>query len=230
MVRAAESTGESSGLKGRANDIMRVLDAHYGPRRWWSQGRPVDVLVETVLSQNTSDVNSRRAFRALLERFGSLEAVAVADIGEIERSIRLAGLSRIKSVRIREILERLLQEHGSLDLTFLARMELDAGRAYLMSLPGVGPKTASCVLVFSLGMPALPVDTHVYRVSRRLGLVGQTVSPEAAQSELESIVERDRRYPFHLNLIEHGRTVCHARKPLCHRCVLARLCPSAFTV
>jgi endonuclease-3 len=229
MAGVVESTGAPAGLRRRLVDIMHVLDAHYGARPWASRGRPVDVLIETVLSQNTSDVNSHRAFRALLRRFGSLEAVATADVADIEQEIRPAGLSRIKSVRIRQILERLILEHGSLDLSFLSRMDLDAARDYLMALPGVGPKTASCVLVFSLGMPALPVDTHVHRVSRRLGLVAPNVSAEAAQAELERIVEPGRRYPFHLHLIEHGRTICHARKPLCHRCVLSRLCPSAFT-
>lgn len=208
---------------------MHVLDAHYGPRSWRSRGRPVDVLIETVLSQNTSDVNSHRAFLALLQRFGSLENVSAADVADIEQTIRPAGLSRVKSVRIRQILEQLLSLHGSLDLGFLSDRGLQGARDYLTSLPGVGPKTASCVLVFALGMPAFPVDTHVHRVSRRLGLISQNASPERAESELETIVDPPDRYRMHLHLIEHGRAVCHARRPACHRCVLAKLCPAAFT-
>jgi len=229
MATPAESTEQTSSLARRVGDITRVLDAHYGPREWASHGRPVDVLIETVLSQNTSDVNSHRAFRALQERFGPLEAVSTASVEDIEEAIRLAGLSRIKSVRIRQILEQLVGENGSLDLSFLDGMEMDAARRYLVSLPGVGPKTASCVLVFALGAPALPVDTHVHRVARRLGLIAPNVSAETAQSELEDIVEPRARYSFHLHIIEHGRRVCHARKPSCERCVLARFCPSAFT-
>ncbi|MCK9357169.1 MAG: endonuclease III [Dehalococcoidia bacterium] len=207
--------------------VLSRLDETYGPRVFESRGRPVDVLIETVLSQNTSDVNSHRAFESLLARFGTLEAVAAAPVAEIEDAIRFAGLSRIKSVRIREMLERLIRENGSLELSFLAGMKLDEARAYLMSLRGVGLKTANCVLIFSLGLPALPVDTHVYRVSRRLGLIGARVSVEAAHGDLEARVRPEDRYRFHLHLIEHGRRVCHARKPACRVCILNALCPSA---
>ena len=225
----ASLAANGAGLKQRLIDITRLLDDRYGPRRWRSHGRPVDVLIETVLSQNTSDVNSHRAFRALLERYGSLENVAGADVVDIEEIIRPAGLSRIKSVRIKQILEQARRQHSSLDLGFLSAMSLDDARSYLTGLPGVGPKTASCVLVFALGMPAMPVDTHVHRVSRRLGLIEMHVSAEEAQTELEAIVEPGDRYGLHLHLIKHGRTVCRERKPACHQCVLSPLCPSAFT-
>jgi len=185
------------------------------------------VLVETVLSQNTSDANSHRAFESLLARFGTLEAVAEARVEDIERSIAGAGLSRIKSVRIREILGRLARENGSLDLAFLSDLDVGAARQYLVSFKGVGLKTASCVLLFSLGMPAMPVDTHVHRVAGRLGLINPRVSAEAAHSELEAIVEPEDRYRFHILLIEHGRRVCHARNQKCRICALNRMCPSA---
>jgi len=210
------------------DEVMRLLDEMYGPRVWESRGEPVDVLVETVLSQNTSDINSARAFRSLLDRFGSLEAVADAPVEEIEQAISRAGLSRVKSARIRKMLQRLMAENGSLDLSFLREMELSAARDYLVAIDGVGLKTASCVLLFSLEMPAMPVDTHVHRVSRRLGLVDGRTSAEAAHLMLESLVREDRRYAFHLNLIEHGRRVCHARRPRCEACSLSGLCPSAF--
>ena len=209
---------------------MRALQDEYGPRSWESRGRAVDVLVETVLSQNTSDVNSHRAFESLLSRFGSLEAAVSAGAAEIEEAISNAGLSRIKSARIKEMLVRLVRENGSLDLSFLSAMDLEDARQYLTSFRGVGQKTASCVLLFALGRPALPVDTHVHRVARRLGLIGQAVTAEAAQAALEELVPPSDRYEFHLHLIEHGRTVCHARRPRCGHCVLNGLCPSAFSV
>ncbi len=210
-------------------NVITALEHAYGPREFVSRGRAVEVLVETVLSQNTSDANSHRAFQSLLERFGSLEAVATASAVDIERAIANAGLSRIKSVRIKEILQRLLRENGSLDLAFLAGRDVEAARQYLTSLKGVGLKTASCVLLFSLGMPAMPVDTHVHRVSRRLGLIGPRVNAEAAHAELESMVPPADRYRFHLLLIEHGRRVCHARNPRCGVCAMSGVCPSAGT-
>ena len=224
-VKAADA-GAAPSSCDRVGRIIVALEGAYGPRGFASRGRAVDVLVETVLSQNTSDVNSHRAFEALLARFGTLEEVVGARIDDIERTIANAGLSRIKSVRIKEILTRLARENGSLDLSFLADKDVDAARGYLASFRGVGLKTASCVLLFSLGMPAMPVDTHVHRVSLRLGLIGPRVSAEAAHSELEAIVKPEDRYRFHILLIEHGRRVCHARNQKCGTCMLNALCPS----
>lgn len=213
----------------RLGEILGALEDEYGPRHWESRGRAVEVLVETVLSQNTSDVNSHRAFVSLLSRFGSLEAAVSAGAADIEEAISNAGLSRIKSARIKEMLVRLVRENGSLDLSFLNTMELGAAREYLTSFRGVGQKTASCVLLFALGRPALPVDTHVHRVSRRLGLIGRHLTAEGAQFALEELVAPSERYRFHLHLIEHGRTVCHSRGPRCGDCVLNGFCPSAFS-
>ena len=207
--------------------IITSLERVYGPRAFVSRGRAVDVLVETVLSQNTSDVNSHRAFESLLARFGTLEAVAEARVEDVERAIANAGLSRIKSVRIMEILAHLMRENGSLDLSFLAERDVEQARKYLASFRGVGLKTASCVLLFSLGMPAMPVDTHVHRVSRRLGLIGPHVRAEAAHALLEAMVKPEDRYRLHILLIEHGRRVCRARIPQCVGCALTGLCPSA---
>jgi len=211
-------------------DIIKALESVYGPKPFVSRGRPVDVLIETVLSQNTSDVNSHRAFESLLSRFVTLEETALAPVESIEEAISGAGLSRIKSVRIKQILNRLIAENGSLDLSFLANLDVEAARRYLVSFHGVGPKTASCVLLFSLGMPAMPVDTHVHRVSKRLGLVGPRVDAAAAHAELEALVPPEDRYRFHLLLIEHGRQVCHARNPKCAACVLRGICPSVRIV
>jgi len=225
---AVRATGEKRPAVIPVADILAALEGTYGPRSFVSRGRAVDVLVETVLSQNTSDVNSHRAFLSLLERFGSLEAVADARVEDIERAIAGAGLSRIKSVRIKELLSRLAGENGSLDLSFLSQRDVDAARSYLISFKGVGLKTASCVLLFSLGLPAMPVDTHVHRVCRRLGLIGAGVSAESAHAALEAMVAPADRYRFHLLVIEHGRRTCHARYPRCNVCVLNRPCPSAL--
>jgi endonuclease-3 len=194
---------------------MGALDDEYGPRPWESRGRAVDVLVETVLSQNTSDVNSHRAFESLLSRFGSLEAAVSAEVADIEEVISNAGLSRIKSARIKEILVRLVLENGSLDLSFLNAMEMGAAREYLTSFRGVGQKTASCVLLFAMGRPALPVDTHVHRVSRRLGLIGRTVTAEAAQTALEELVPPPERYRFPLSASLAGRAVATVSSTAC---------------
>lgn len=224
---ARSSTRPAAVEVAAISDIIARLEAEYGPRLFVSRGRPVDVLIETVLSQNTSDVNSHRAFESLLSRFGALEHVVDAPVEDIEQAISGAGLSRIKSVRIKQILQRLAAENGSLDLSFLVERGVAEAREYLVSFQGVGLKTASCVLLFSLGMPAMPVDTHVHRVSQRLGLFDSRVSAEAAHAELERMVDPGDRYRFHLLLIEHGRRTCRARNPRCGRCVLAGRCPSA---
>ena len=225
---APGGTLQTSGVsERRIAEIIARLEGEYGPRQFVPHGRAVDVLVETVLSQNTSDVNSHRAYQSLIAQYGSLESVASADVQDIERAISSAGLSRIKSVRIRELLVRLLRENGSLNLSFLRDLGVEEARRYLTSLKGVGLKTASCVLLFALGMPAMPVDTHVHRVTRRLGLIGSNVTPDAAHTALEAIVAPEDRYRFHLLIIELGRRVCHARNPRHDMCVLRDICPGA---
>ncbi|MCK5213207.1 MAG: endonuclease III [Dehalococcoidia bacterium] len=231
-LRSSIHDGADAGtdVAARLPDVLCALDAEYGPRVWESRGRAVDVLIETVLSQNTADVNSHRAFESLVDQFGSMEGVARAGVQDIESAISASGLSKIKSVRIKSMLESLERENGSLDLSFLSSMELKAALDYLTAFKGVGLKTASCVLLFALGLPALPVDTHVHRVARRLGLIDSRVAAEAAHAALEAIVAPDDRYRFHLHLIEHGRLICHARRPKCGDCVLNSLCPGAFSV
>jgi len=225
-----ERTGVGTDGAARLPEYLAALDAAYGPRVWQSRGRAVDVLIETVLSQNTADVNSHRAFESLLDRFGSMEGVTHAGVQDIESAISASGLSKMKSVRIKAILEWLERENGSLDLSFLSGMEPGGARDYLTAFNGVGRKTASCVLLFSLGLPSLPVDTHVHRVAKRLGLIEGHVTADAAHAALEAIVVPEDRYRFHIHLIEHGRQVCHARRPVCAKCVLNDLCPSAFAV
>jgi endonuclease-3 len=209
-------------------EVLRLLGREYGFPEWQPGADPLSELIGAILSQNTSDVNSKRAFESLLDTFGSWERVAQATSDEIAEAIRCAGLSRIKAPRIRAILDRVLEDRGSLDLGFLGEIPLSEAKAWLEGLPGVGPKTAACVLLFSLGRAALPVDTHVYRVSKRLGLIDSGASPEEAQRLLEDMLPAEAIYQFHLNMLGHGRSVCRAKRPLCDRCVLEGGCPSSL--
>jgi len=185
---------------------------------------PVDLLVMTILSQNTSDTNSLRAFAILKKAFCGYEKVLAASDEAVADSIRVGGLAEIKARRIKEALSRIKQDAGTISLSFLADMEKDEAMAYLLSLPGVGPKTASVVLLFAFSMPFLPVDTHVYRVSRRLGLLGEDVRLEKAQPILERIVPVAKYLSLHLNLIAHGRLICRARGPKHVECALRSCC------
>ena len=209
-------------------EVIQLLEREYGSLEWRPENSPIDVLVGTVLSQNTSDANSGRAFGSLQSTFGSWEAVASAPVEHIAQAIKSGGLSRIKAVRIKQILNKIEEERGSLSLDFLNSMDMFEAKDYLMNLPGVGQKTASCVLLFSLGKPSLPVDTHVFRVARRVGLIDSSVSVEKAHSLLQERIPSSKVYQFHLHMIEHGRRVCRARRPHCHECVLRSGCPGSL--
>jgi len=185
-------------------------------------------LVLTVLSQNTSDANSERAFSSLLATFPDWDSLLAADPLAIARAIWVGGLARIKAPRLKELLARVRERAGGWDLSFLGEMPLGEAKAWLRALPGVGPKTAACVLLFALGRPALPVDTHVYRVARRLGLLPEGVSIEEAHEVLEEMLQPEEVYPFHIYLIKHGRRLCRARRPFCSTCPLRGDCPSAM--
>jgi endonuclease-3 len=209
-----------------AGRIVRLLAQVYGMPLWSSDGDPLSVLVRTVLSQHTSDVNSDRAFEQLTRTFPDWEDVLLTDEARIAEAIRAGGLANIKSKRIVQILRKIKDRRGSLDLGFLERMPIEEAREWLKGLPGVGDKTAACVLLFALGRPDLPADTHILRVSRRLGLVGKAESPAAAHIHLREAVPEPERYAFHVLMIEHGRTTCKPRLPRCGDCVLAESCPS----
>ena len=204
--------------------ILDLLTKEYGNREWWAGQSPLSVLIQTILSQNTSDRNSGRAFELLLATFSSWEDIANAEIGEIASSIRAGGLGEVKARYIKRVLEEIRRKRGGLELEFLRQLPLDEARDWLRQLPGVGMKTASCVLLFSLEIPALPVDTHIFRVAKRLGLVDPKASVEQAHRLLGSIVPPDDVYQFHVLVIEHGRKVCKAQRPRCHQCVLRGLC------
>ncbi len=227
--RVSQSRPESShrsASKISAAEVMELLGQEYGPVEWKPRYDPASELVYTILSQHTSDVNSARAFENLMSSFGSLEKVAEAPVDGIENAIRMGGLARVKAPRIKAILKRIADEIGSFDLSFLAEMPLDEAKAWLKQLPGIGPKTAAIILCFSLGMPAMPVDTHIYRVSKRLGLIPAKMTAEKAHDVLEPMVAPEDVFAFHMYLIHHGRQVCKALRPQCGRCVLYRGCPS----
>jgi endonuclease III len=212
-------------FRPRALAVHRRLLEAYGEPLWQNPMPPVDELVSTILSQNTNDLNRDRAFTALREAFPTWEAVRDAPARAISRAIHPAGLANQKGPRIKAVLEAITRERGTLDLRFLRRMPPEQAMAWLMRFKGVGRKTASIVLLFSLGMPAFPVDTHILRVSGRLGLIPKRASPERAHDLLGQAFPPETYYAAHLNLIRHGREVCHARKPACTECILHRMCP-----
>lgn len=180
----------------------------------------------TVLSQHTSDVNTARAFAGLKKHFPSWAGVVAASTEDVADSIRSGGLADQKAPRIQAILREIERREGALSLDRLKDLDDDAVEDYLCSLPGVGPKTAACVLVFSMGRAAFPIDTHVHRVSKRLGWIPPGASADKAHALLRRAVPAELRYELHLQLITHGRTVCKARVPLCSECVLFDLCPA----
>jgi endonuclease-3 len=206
--------------------IYERLAEAYGVPEWRPNGDPLGELIATILSQHTSDVNSERAYKALRERFPMWVEARDAPVEEVAASIRSGGLAEVKAERIQNILHLLTKRLGGAPLTldFLADQSMDEADAYLRSLPGVGPKTAACVLLFALGKPAFPVDTHVWRVTRRLGLIGAKVSADAAHDALERMIPPAWRYAMHINLIRHGRRICAAQRPACERCPLRAGC------
>ncbi|HLE02625.1 MAG TPA: endonuclease III, partial [Dehalococcoidia bacterium] len=210
------------------SEIISLLSQEYGPREWEPEKHldPLSELIRTLLSQHTSDANSWRAYYRLKARFPTWEDVAEAPVEEIAEAIWLGGLARMKAPRLKALLLRICEERGALALSFLADWPLTEARAWLQGLPGVGPKTAACVLLFSLGRPALPVDTHIHRVAKRLGLIGPRVTAEAAQGLLEAMLKPEEFYPFHMLMIEHGRRLCKAQRPLCALCPLRHGCPT----
>ena len=217
----------------RLRQAADILDAFYGRPVLSPRYPPVDELVFTVLSQNTADVNTERTFASLKARFPDWTSARDASADEIEEAIALGGLAHTKAPRIKRILEALSERTGRPDLTELDGMTDAAAVDYLVSLPGVGPKTAACVLLFALERPVMPVDTHVHRVARRLGIIGDKVTAEQAHPLLTQLAGPDdpvQVYAVHVDLVRHGRRICHARRPACGECPLAPLCPSAGLV
>lgn len=208
--------------------IASVLRKIYGPRRLerrWDN--PLDSLIHTLLSQNTTAANCERAYANLRRRFRTWEAVWEASLKDLITAIRPGGLANIKAVRIKALLEEIWREQGHFDLSFLRDVSDEEVRAYLSRFKGIGGKTEACVLLFGLGRAAFPVDTHVFRVCRRLGLLDGQPTPEKAQAFLESRVRSRDCLALHLHLVEHGRQVCKARGPDCGACALSGVCAYA---
>jgi endonuclease-3 len=208
------------------HEVIDRLGAYYGRPDWRPHGDATSELVLTLLSQNTADINSGRAFSRLLQRFPDWQSVIDAPTSEIEDAIRPGGLAPTKAPRLKAMLSELKARTGGFDMRFLEDLPIEQAREWLRSLPAVGPKTAACVLLFGLGLPGLPVDTHVHRVSIRLGIVAPKLTPDKAQTQLEAEVPPDDHYLFHVLLIRHGRHTCTAQRPACLGCPLLDGCPA----
>jgi len=205
--------------------VLDRLRTQYGTPRPRQAVSALAELVLTILSQHTSDANTDRAFTSLWARFGSWDAILNAPVPAIADAIRTGGLADTKAPRIKGVLAAIQADRGRLDLEFLAGLPVDDARRYLTALHGVGPKTAACVLLFALGMPAMPVDTHVHRVCMRLGLIGPKVTAEAAHQILEAVIPGPLMFDAHMLLIQHGRVICKAQRPRCDACPLGDICP-----
>ncbi|MFN8432721.1 MAG: endonuclease III [Anaerolineales bacterium] len=211
-------------LKQRALQIHETLLKVFGEPIWRNPLPAIDELVSTILSQNTNDVNRDRAFEALRAKFPTWEAVRDAKEKDVIEAIKPAGLANQKGPRIQQVLKAITEERGELNLQFLADMPIEDARNWLTKFNGVGPKTAAIVLCFSLNRPAFPVDTHVYRVTGRIGLLPEKMTVEQAHPHLEAIFPPETYYAAHLNIIRLGREVCNARKPMCPQCPVKHLC------
>jgi len=228
--RTLSTLSDSRRAKRQSNGARRLLRVHellldhYGTPTWRNPLPPIDELVSTILSQNTNDTNRDRAFDALRAKFPTWEAVRDAPAAQVVEAIRPAGLANQKGPRIQAVLRAITAERGALELEFLKTLPVEEARAWLTKFNGVGPKTAAIVLLFSLKRSAFPVDTHVHRVTGRLGLRPEKMSADECHAYFESLLPPETYSAAHLNIIRHGREVCHARNPECERCVLKQVC------
>jgi len=224
MTTSVNSIDDFERRKAKYAPVAQLLRETYGNPEWRQHLAPMDELVSCILSQNTSDVNRDRGFEALKARYATWEAVRDGPVDELIETIRPAGLSNQKAPRIQAVLRYITDNYGTPSIDFLADMPLEEARAWLTGLNGIGPKTAAIVLCFAFNRPAFPVDTHIHRVSQRIGFLPEGISAEKAHPAMEAIVPPADYYAFHLNLIRHGREVCRARNPLCGRCPLTAYC------
>jgi endonuclease-3 len=224
MTSKKTAAGDDARLKEKYRTIYRLLLEEYGEPEWRQHLPPVDELVSTILSQSTSDTNRDKGFYALKDKYPDWASVMEAPEEEVRDTIRSAGLANQKAPRIQAALRHIVDERGALSLDFLADMPLEDALDWLMAIKGVGRKTASIVMLFAFGRPAFPVDTHVHRLTGRLGLIGPKVTADKAHRILENMGQADSFYAFHLNLIRHGREVCIARNPRCDQCILQAHC------
>jgi len=210
--------------KQKAEKACVVLVRKYGKTVSERKLPPIDELVMTILSQHTSDTNMFKAFDSLMKKYTSWEQVLEAPQDELAQVIRSSGMFNLKAKRIQSALREINKRVGKLDLALLEDMPLEEAKTWLTSLHGVGPKTAAIVLLFSFGRPTLPVDTHVWRVTKRIGIIGQNVSRERAHELLEQVVPKDCIHSLNNNLVRHGREICKAQRPQCEICFLSDIC------
>ena len=205
--------------------IVQNLERAYGvPVNKWTDWDVLDMLVAVILSQATSDANSDRTYDALKRRFPTWDSVLRAPAAELADTIRLGGLANQKAAVIRDLLRQIKERHGSFDLSFLRGQPAGEALGYLAGFRGVGPKTAACTLLFACGLELFPLDTHIFRVLRRVGLIPAKCSDEFAHRVMTRVVPAGKFYSFHVNLIRHGRKLCRPREPLCERCPVVEYC------
>ncbi len=204
--------------------VAEALTQVYGTLDWSRNQDGMDELISCILSQSTNDSNRDRAFARLKANYPDWEAVRFADLAELTDVIRPAGLANQKAPRIQKVLGVIYAEAGEYSIDFLDDLDIDEAKAWLNSLSGVGPKTAAIVLCFAFDRPAFPVDTHIYRVSKRIGFIPEKLSANDAHPVMEAIAPASDYYQFHIQLIQHGRDTCHARKPACERCAISAYC------
>lgn len=221
-----ETKKKDTRLRAVVRKAILLLDKEYGVPSPKAYKGPLEELVFTILSQNTNDQNRDRAFAALRSRFPTWEDVMRAPCQEIAQAIKVGGLANQKSERIKRILALIHETYGKLELDFLKELSVEEAKKLLGSFNGVGPKTVACVLLFACQKPVFPVDTHIFRVAGRLGLLPEKCSDVRAHEIMNSLVPPGKVYSFHLNLIRHGRQVCKPARPKCGECVLRRICPS----
>lgn len=204
--------------------IIQNLRTVYGVPKPTLGLDPLDVLIETILSQSTTNANSKRAFESLKQRFPDWQQARRARVSSIEAAIKSGGLAKQKSVRIKELLNEIHKRRGSLDLTFLKTAPLDEASAFLASFKGVGPKTVACTLLFAFNRALFPIDTHIFRIARRVGLISEKCSDEEAHQLMGEMIPPKRYFEVHINLIRLGRQICRPSAPLCERCCLVDYC------
>lgn len=210
--------------------ILDTLYEHHGRARYRGPDDLLGVLVRTILSQQTTRAHCQRAFGALLDTYGGdWRRIERADPDELADTISVAGLANQKAKRLQALLAQIDDERGEYSLEFLKEMHVDEARAYLTRFKGVGPKTAAFSLMYAAGMAAFPLDTHILRICRRLGLIDASTSSEKAHRQMEALIPADQHYSAHMVLVRHGRSICHARQPDCDRCPIADRCPSAHS-
>lgn len=211
-------------LKAKVKEINEILENVFGIPERSDDEEPLGTLIHTILSQNTNDINSERAYNNLIERYPTWDDVLSADPKEIAETIRIGGLAEQKSIRIKEFLKWLKDNYGQLNLDFICKMDTDDAIRLLISLKGIGLKTANVLLCFACGKETFPVDTHILRISKRLAIVPQNASSEKAHEIMGQIFPKGKAYSLHVNLINFGRTICLSRKPKCRICPIINYC------